>query len=683
MYDTTAARRRKSGHWLIGAVLSLSPLGCAEHGGEAVTQLVASALTTTTYEAETLARTASAVGSKVTTETGASAGQYVQFTGTPVVGDWIQFTLPNVAAGTYDVAMLYKSNTNRAIVQASIDGVNQGPSCDQYASTPAFQVRCGLGTATLASGTHVIRFTATGKRSSSTSYLEVIDQISLTVSGGGSGAGGSGTGGSGTGGAGTGGSGGAGGSGGTAGGTSAAYEAEVLTRAASAAGSKVTAESGASAGSYVQFTSSTPAVGDWMEFTLPNVAAGTYDVALLYKSNTNRAIVQASIDGVNQGASCDQYASTPAFQVRCSLGTATLSAGNHVIRFTVIGKSSSSTSYLEVIDQISLTVPGSSGVPLDPTLLSRCTGSNPIKCTIPVPANGNYNVTVELGKAQAASSSQIEAELSRIVVPTVNLAAGTFSQHTFSVNVRTEVHDDYSAPGKQLDILINGSAPALHGLGYAAANIPTLFVVGDSTVCDWDPLHAGLGPTERGWAQEFSIYMKPGLAVANYADSGDTAGTLYTKFASRGAVLKKGDYLFIQFGHNDMKSTTDIANYKTNLMKFITDARNAQATPILFSPVARRAYLDDPTRPTTVADPGFNGLDQQARDLAAAQNVAFVDLTTLAINYYGTVDAPALFTSRTEIAHFNIVGATAISKLVADALKAGTTPATAIADFLK
>lgn len=317
-------------------------------------------------------------------------------------------------------------------------------------------------------------------------------------------------------------------------------------------------------------------------------------------------------------------------------------------------------------------------VPLDPALMSRCTGSKPIKCTFSVPADGNYNVTVELGSAQAASTSEIEAELGRIVVPTVKLAAGAYSQHTFSVNVHNETHDDYTAPDKQLDVLISGDAPALHGLGYAAANIPTLFVVGDSTVCDTPP-----DRPQRGWAQEFSIYLQPGLAVANYADSGDTASSLYPKFSSRGGVLKKGDYLFIQFGHNDMKSTADVASYKANLLKYITDARNAMATPILFSPVARRAYLDDHNKATTVADPGFNGLDQQARDLAAAEKVAFVDLTTLALKYYATVDAPALFSSRSEIAHFGVAGATAISKLVADALKAGTTPATSIGDFLK
>lgn len=305
-------------------------------------------------------------------------------------------------------------------------------------------------------------------------------------------------------------------------------------------------------------------------------------------------------------------------------------------------------------------------VPLDPALMERCTGSKPIKCTIEVPDNGNYNVTVELGSGQAASSSEVQAELYRIVVPSVSLPAGAYAQHTFSVNVRAEDHDDYDAPGKELNILIDGDAPALHGLGYAAADLPTLFVVGDSTVCDWDPARANLGPTERGWAQEFSQFLKPGLPVANYADSGDTAGSLYGKFASRGAVLEEGDYLFIQFGHNDQKSQSGIDSYKANLMKFITDARDKKAIPILFSPAARKT--------ATLANPGFAGLDQQARDLAQAENVAFVDLTTLSINYYATVDKSLLFTSTSESTHFNIAGATAVSKLVADALKAGTTP---------
>ena len=315
-------------------------------------------------------------------------------------------------------------------------------------------------------------------------------------------------------------------------------------------------------------------------------------------------------------------------------------------------------------------------VPLNAALRARCTGTSPIQCTIPVPANGNYNVTVELGSESAASTSRVQAELYRIVVPPVQLAAGVYAQQTFSVNVRKEVHDDYSAPGLELNLLIDGDAPALHGLGFAAAEMPTLFVVGDSTVCDWDPMYASAGPLERGWAQEFSQYLRPGLAVANYADSGDTAGSLYGKFASRGAVMKKGDFLFIQFGHNDQKSAADRDAYKANLTKYIDDARASGATPILFSPVGRKS--------ATTAAPGFDGLDQQVRDLAKSANVALVDLTKLSIDYYQTVpDKSVLFATASEGTHFSETGATAISGLVAKALKGGTTPATTIGAWLK
>jgi lysophospholipase L1-like esterase len=141
--------------------------------------------TSVTFEAEVLARTASATGSQVTSEAGASGGQYVQLSGAPASGAWIEFTLPNVAAGTYAVKALHKANFNRGIVQASVDGVNQGSPCDQYAATAMQQAACSLGNKTLTAGNHTIRFTVTGKNASSSGFMLVIDQISLTASGGG------------------------------------------------------------------------------------------------------------------------------------------------------------------------------------------------------------------------------------------------------------------------------------------------------------------------------------------------------------------------------------------------------------------------------------------------------------------------------------------------------------------
>ena len=237
------------------------------------------------------------------------------------------------------------------------------------------------------------------------------------------------------------------------------------------------------------------------------------------------------------------------------------------------------------------------------------------------------------------------------------------------MNVRAEKHDGYSAPGMVLDLLIDGAAPALHGVGVAAAaSIPTIFVAGDSTVCDWDPALATIiDVLERGWAQELSQFLKPGIAVANYADSGETAGGFYTKFFTQARdAMRAGDYLFIQFGHNDQKAQSSIDGYKANLMKYITDAKTKGATPVLFTPVARKG--------ASTADPGFAGLDQQVRELATAQNVAVIDLTTLAIAHYKTVPNLSALFAVGDSTHFSETGATQISGLVVKDLKAKTLP---------
>lgn len=303
-----------------------------------------------------------------------------------------------------------------------------------------------------------------------------------------------------------------------------------------------------------------------------------------------------------------------------------------------------------------------SGPASNPALLADCTGSSPVVCTLPV-ANGNYDVTVSLGSAAAAATTRVQAETWRIELQPVATAAGAFFSSTFTVNVRAEQHGTYSAPGGILNLLFDGAAPALHGLAVNAVSDPTVFVAGDSTVCDWDPSasNAITPPTpsiERGWAQELSQFLTPGIAVANYAVSGQTAGSFYSAyFPAARTAMKSGDYLFVQFGHNDQKTLADIANYTPNLTKYLTDARAKGVTPVIFTPVARGTGTD------------FAGLDQEARDLAAAQNVALVDLTNLAWAYYQTLpDKTVLFVPGQET-HFTESGATQVAQLVANALK--------------
>ncbi|RYZ09088.1 MAG: hypothetical protein EOO73_04800 [Myxococcales bacterium] len=314
-------------------------------------------------------------------------------------------------------------------------------------------------------------------------------------------------------------------------------------------------------------------------------------------------------------------------------------------------------------------------VPLDASLLSKCSGTKPIQCVFDVPANGNYTVTVELGNASAASVSRVQAEVYRISVPPVTLGAGQYSRHTFSLNVRPEKHDGYgvnsttdrSGDGKQLNLLIDGDAPALHGVGYQSTpEIPTIFVAGDSTVCDWEPIYAATkaGPLERGWAQELSQYLRSGIAVANYADSGEAAGGFYSKFwTDAKGLLREGDYVVVQFGHNDSESADVFDGY---MMKYVDDARAAKAHPILVTPVSR------------MGGAGFGGLDQRTRDIAAREKITLIDLTQLTKTYYdGLNDQTALnavFAGPTEGTHFSEYGATQVSKLAVESLKTSGLP---------
>jgi lysophospholipase L1-like esterase len=308
-----------------------------------------------------------------------------------------------------------------------------------------------------------------------------------------------------------------------------------------------------------------------------------------------------------------------------------------------------------------------SPVPLDPTLLSSCTGTSPITCTLTAP-NGNWDVTVELGDPAAAGSSRVSSETRHYENNETATAAGAYSSLTFTANVRAEVHDGgQSAPGNILNLLIDGSAPKLHGLGIRSAPCAiTIFIASDSTVCDWVATNtSAIAPDETGWGQELSLYMKAGVSVANYADSGETAGSFYTKFfpAARTA-MKAGDYLFIQFGHNDMKNATDVANYPTNLGKYVTDAKAKGAIPVIFSPVSRAGG--------SAADPGFDGLNQVALDTADSLGVAKIDLTTLSRAYYQTVPnfSNTLFVSGGT--HFSEVGAIGVAGVVANAIKSST-----------
>ena len=145
------------------------------------------------------------------------------------------------------------------------------------------------------------------------------------------------------------------------------YEAENLTRTVSGATASVGADASASGGSLVYF--SADGAGDYIEFTTPNVTAGTYSVKLAYKAHPNRGQHSLRIDGTPVGGTLDQYAATAGF-LESTFGTVTFAAsGPHLIRLTSTGKNAAAGAFTisadkftltPVVPSAKLTVPGTS-----------------------------------------------------------------------------------------------------------------------------------------------------------------------------------------------------------------------------------------------------------------------------------------------------------------------------------
>jgi len=120
------------------------------------------------FEAESLPFVASGASAVITTDSAASGGKWLQLSGNST-NDYIEVTLPSIAAGTYSIQLRWKANNNRGKMTLKVDGAQLGGTLDQYASTVSYKTTT-FGTRALTAGTHTLRPTVTGKNSASSSY---------------------------------------------------------------------------------------------------------------------------------------------------------------------------------------------------------------------------------------------------------------------------------------------------------------------------------------------------------------------------------------------------------------------------------------------------------------------------------------------------------------------------------
>lgn len=310
-----------------------------------------------------------------------------------------------------------------------------------------------------------------------------------------------------------------------------------------------------------------------------------------------------------------------------------------------------------------------------------CTSDKPFFFSVAVP-EGNYNVTVTFGDAQEATTTTVKAELRRLMLEKVQTAPGKFATRTFTVNVRTpqistggevrlkdrEKATEVWSWDEKLTLEFNNAHPAVNAIEITPAkNIPTLYLLGDSTVCD-QPLEP-----YNSWGQMLTRFFKSGLAVSNQAESGESlrSSLAARRFDKVLSTMKRGDYLFIQYGHNDEKEKGAgigaFTSYKTDLKHFVVEARKRGGISVLITPVQRRTF--DAAGKITNSHGDY---PEAVRQVAKEENVPLIDLNAMSKLFY-----EAMGTEKSKLAfkegdgtHHNNYGSYGLARCIVEGIKA-------------
>ena len=264
----------------------------------------------------------------------------------------------------------------------------------------------------------------------------------------------------------------------------------------------------------------------------------------------------------------------------------------------------------------------------------------PTYFSVQVP-EGNYQVSVTFGSTIKKTNTTIKAESRRLMLDQKQLKKGETATKTFNVNVRTPKIDANSQIqlkerdfgqlnwDEKLTLEFLGSVEIKSITITPITDVTTVYLAGDSTVTDQD-----LEPW-ASWGQYITNYFDENVVVANYAASGLTlrsfkAGLRLKKIIS---VIKPGDYLIVEFAHNDEKEKGEGIgpwdSYSASIREYVQAARDKGAFPILITPVQRRAFNADGTLKPTHGD-----YPDAMRKVAQEMNVPLVDITKLTTTLY-------------------------------------------------
>jgi lysophospholipase L1-like esterase len=250
---------------------------------------------------------------------------------------------------------------------------------------------------------------------------------------------------------------------------------------------------------------------------------------------------------------------------------------------------------------------------------------------------GNYNVNVLLGDEGHESITTLKAEARRLILKQLHTAVGRFESRRFTINVRRSQlasgetvrlkRDEQSHPDwdDELTLEFSGAHPCVRALEISRTDdAVTVYLAGDSTVTDQakEPWSS--------WGQMLPAFFKQGVAVANHAESGESLKSFVGERRLQKILetIKAGDYLFIQFAHNDQKPGAShldpFTSYQETLRFYVDEARKRKAIPVFVTSMHRRKFDDRGRIVNTLSD-----YPQAMRRLAKDEKVPLIDLNAM------------------------------------------------------
>ena len=328
--------------------------------------------------------------------------------------------------------------------------------------------------------------------------------------------------------------------------------------------------------------------------------------------------------------------------------------------------------------------------------------TEPFSYSVAVP-DGNYRVTVTVGHKKRAAQTVVRAESRRHFFDVISTKKGKFETVAFLVHKHSPMIDDkvrvklkpreltYKNWDDSLTLSFCGPAPAVKSVKIEpVSDVTTVFLCGNSTVVDQED------EPWASWGQMITRWFDDKVVVANFAESGLSCTSFLAQLRLDKilSMMKKGDYVMVEFGHNDEKEKKagDGAwySYSRNLKIFADRVREKGGNIIFVTPTARRLFTKDHQLGYTHGD-----YPEAMRTVAKREGVPFIELNGMTRRFYealgeeGSKQALVHYPANTfanqpkplaDNTHFNPYGAWEVAKMIVMGLKQLNSP---LADHLR